>query len=136
MLVNRREKKNKAAPRIIVPSTLVAANPAARSISEVRIEPSTPPSTRESERHTQGLGWFLFTKKPIRSTARNTAATTNTVEKKIGTISITPVKLSTAPIIPIIRLATNASPLQLYLQSQLQNIFTPPTTLYDFCNSR
>ena len=123
------EKKNSSAPAIIAPSTLVATNSIAKSITDVKIVPKIPVSKTGSIEHTQ-----LRTPLPqieaddIRVIARYKIAIPNTTHKNTGVMVITAVIVKNAVIIPIIILATIAIPVQslLQLHVRLDIYYSPP----------
>ena len=81
--------------------------------------------------HTQLLqSLYLRATDEMSNIARYTTAIPSITQKNTGATVIIPVKPRIAEIIPTNKLATMASPLQLFLQLQLQNILSPPNTFY------
>ena len=111
-----REKNNNKRPVMIAPTTLVAANSIARSTTDIKIVPSIPIRRTGRTAHIQSLiPNPSANDKVISTTARYETAIPNTTHKNAGVTVIVAVIVKNAVIIPIIMLATIASPVQLLL---------------------
>ena len=135
--VMNKEKKNKSAPVIIAPITLVAANVTARRTTDNKIAPKIPARINESGALMQLLlpqqFWLAAT---ARFTARYTTAIPKTTHKNAGVTVITAVILKSVVTIPIIILAAMANkehsePLSQEQEQLYFDIFSPPIILYE-----
>ncbi len=118
---------------IIAPIMLVAAKPTIRSTAAVNIVPNIPASKADIAEHIHLVLFSVFTKGVvIRAIARNKIATPSAVIKITGVIVIVAVIVRNAVIMPIIMLATIATPVQLNLQLQfkLHILNSPPIIVY------
>ena len=111
--------KNKSnTPAIIAPITLVAANVIASSIMLVSTVPRIPVRSTVSAGHRQSRMLRLVVAVTIKSTASHTTAIPSSTHKNAGVTVTVAVNTRKLVIIPIIILATTASPVQLVLQLQ------------------
>ncbi len=106
---------------MIAPMTLVAAKVTAKRIIDTSIAPSIAIRSTGRILQTQPLMPELRIATLVTSViARYTTAIPSTTHKNAGVTVITAVKVRKAVIIPMIMLATIATPTQLHLHPQLQ----------------
>ena len=132
--VTVREKKKSNAPTKIVPKMLVAAKVTPKRITETKIEPSIPVSKAFVLSQAQPLGHkYLSALYAIKVIARKPTAIPKITHRNAGVTVITAVKLKTAAIRPISKLAAMDKSVQLYFGRQLLQFdidVSPPDLIY------
>lgn len=134
VVVNIKEKENTSKPTRIAPITLVATTSIIKSIVANRTLPSIPKNRTESTEHKVRQDVEVCVNETASSvTTRKIRAIIITLPNSTGGIASTAVIWRNAAIIPIIKLAMIAIPVQFHFVSQFEiDIYdSPPSIIYE-----